>query len=490
MYVRASSGVHPRSVALRRFVVLLAISLAGLLLPACTRVEIEDHSLQFNQAAGSLGNRLLLLNAVRAAQGYPLQFSRLTSYTGQSRLDGNIGLSLPFVANTFGSPPDGRFQGTLSPGASFKTGVSNLQLTDLNTAEIQQKLREQVKASDFAYYRSQGWQKALVNTILIELISVDPMLYDRVKKASLEACKGSGRTNHRQACAWLQSNIVATCFGKRAAMEERASRDGDVVLVYTNNPRKICQHVGFQWVFTSIRVLAGTSLDLDPKVDTDECKTTRALLSDVTREPADGKGAKTKSEKETFSQNVKDGKISVDVNVKVGEKREKDDDDRTKESGGAIGLVIPKGARGGRVTEIQELSALDQLRSEQLCILKEGRKPIDILYRSPERMVRYLGEVVAVQSFGGGDARGPIQILNDEGNLSDLFRVERGRFLLGKSGISVEGPEGESFNIPSSNGTEKSHLSMQALALVMESFNLAVSGKSLPQPTTIFLSPG
>jgi hypothetical protein len=56
--------------------------LVALIMPSCTRVEIEDHSLQFNQAAGSLGNRVMLLNIVRAAKGYPLQFSKLTGYTG------------------------------------------------------------------------------------------------------------------------------------------------------------------------------------------------------------------------------------------------------------------------------------------------------------------------------------------------------------------------------------------------------------------------
>ena len=103
-------------------------------------------------------------------------------------------------------------------------------------------------------------------------------------------------------------------------------------------------------------------------------------------------------------------------------------------------------------------------------------------------MVRYLGDVLAVHTL---ERRGPVQVLNEEGELVDLFHVERGRDLLGSTAVAVEGPDGERFSIPAADhGTRKGHLSLQALSLVMESFNLAVSGKALPQPATLFLSGG
>jgi hypothetical protein len=126
-----------------------------------------------------------------------------------------------------------------------------------------------------------------------------------------------------------------------------------------------------------------------------------------------------------------------------------------------------------------------------LCLLKEGKTPIIVIWRSPERMVRYLGDVLAAQTFGSGSKKGPIQILNDAGVVVDLFRVERGRDLLGTSAVSVEGPERDPFFIPVPDHDSKSaHVSLQALALVMESLNLAVSGKALPPPTAVFLSGG
>ncbi len=93
--------------------------------------------------------------------------------------------------------------------------------------------------------------------------------------------------------------------------------------------------------------------------------------------------------------------MTVDVNVKIAEKTDKDDDasDKSKNSS-TIGLNLPKGIRGLKTATLDEARALERLRNENVCLLKEGRTPILVNWRSPERMVRYLGEVLAVQGFG------------------------------------------------------------------------------------------
>lgn len=467
------------------------------LLAACTSVEIEDHSLQFNQATGSLGNRVMLLNVVRAAKGYPVQFSKVTSYSGQSRMDGGLNLNFPFIVDIIGKPGS-IVTGSAAPSATFKTGVSQLQLADLNTGEIQKTLRKKVTANDFAYYRSQGWPKALVHTILIEEILVEPRLLEPLRKASEHACsdEGSGKRKHREACRWLRTPTIQGCSKDRDAREERASPDGDVVVAYPNNPRKRCQHENFQWFFAAIRVLPSASLDFDPKVDTDECTTPKARLKDIRGSAQDGK-SKSKDAKgggdgsKGASESVKEGKVSVDVNVKITEKADKDDDGSDKaKDGGSIGLNLPRDLSKLKIASLDELAALEHLRYEHLCLLKEGKTPIIISWRSPERMVRYLGEVLAVQGFGSGERK--IIILNDDGYPVELFRVESGRDLLGRgSAVTVEGPERETFYIPiPERQLSDAHLSLQALALVMESVNLAVSGKELPRVPTLFLSGG
>ena len=469
---------------------LRLLVLAASLLAACTRVEIEDHSLQFNQATGSLGNRVMLLNMVRAAKGYPVQFSKVSGYQGTSRLDGGLSLKIPFIGDVIGKPNQ-VLQGDITgPNASFKTGVSSLQLADLSTAEFQRTLRKKVTAIDFAYYRSQGWPKALVNTILIEELLLEPNLRRTLIRASVRVCgeTGSGRRKYGDVCTWLLSTAKDCAKNE----EQRASPDGDLYHRYPNDPRDRCRHVSFQWFFAAIRVLPGATLDFEPKVNTDECTSRKALLKDLAGSAKDGKG-KSKDAGKGPSETIKDGKVSVEVNVKIADKADKDDDgsDKAKDAGSTIGISLPRGLRNLKAAKPNEISALADLRNEYVCLLKEGKTPIVVSWRSPERMVRYLGEVLAVQKFGSGETK--IKIFNEEGRLVQLLLVESGRDVLGRAAVSVEGLEGESFYIPipdRAHAPKGDHMSLQAMALVMEAVNLAVSGKELPRSPTFFLSGG
>ena len=491
MFTRRPKSAHPpertRSAAANG---LWLLAVAASLLGACTRAEIEDHSLQFNHATGSLGNRVMLLNVVRAAKGYPVQFSKVSSYSGQSRTDGGLNLNFPFIGAVIGSP-NSAFPGGVTPNASFKTGVSQLQLADLSTAEFQRNLRKKVTATDFAYYRSQGWPKALVNTILIEELLLEPRLRARLIIASQKTCDegGSGKEKYKEVCTWLRSKITRDCL--RENLDQRASPDGDVYYRYSNSPRENCRHVTFQWFFAAIRVLPGVTLDFQPKVDTDECTRRDALLKDLAGSAKEGKG-KSKDAGKGASETVKDGKISVEVNVKIADKTDKADDGSDKANdGGSIGISIPRGLRNLRAAKQHEISELVDLRNEYVCLLKEGKTPIVINWRSPERMVRYLGEVLAIQKFGSGENK--IKIFNEEDRHVELLRVESGRDPHGRTAVSVEGPENDSFYIPipDRDRTPKGdHLSLQALGLVMESVNLAISGKELPRTPTLFLSGG
>jgi hypothetical protein len=174
------------------------------------------------------------------------------------------------------------------------------------------------------------------------------------------------------------------------------------------------------------------------------------------------------------------------VKIKIIEKSEKDR--KKDEDEPVILLNIPK-ALSRYIASPNEAHQLERLRNEQLCIRKWEKTPIRISWRSPERMVRYLGEVLAAQEFGPG--KRPVQVLNEDGELVDLFRVQKGRNSMGRVAIAVDDPEGETFSIPRPDyDSSKGHLSLQALALVMESFNLAVSGKELPPPATLLLSGG
>lgn len=444
------------------------------LLASCTSVEIEDHSLQFNQAAGSLSNRVLLLNVVRAAKGYPLQFSKLTSYQGQSRLDGGVSLNIPFIADVIGKkPPSQLLQGSATPSATFKTGVQSLALSDLNTAEIQRGLRETATANDYVYYRSQGWPKALVNTMLIEHLLIHPRLEEAIFAAANESCRGN-RLNDvaRRVCRRILPGPPRACVGKGA------TEDGELASLYTNDPQRPCEFEAFQRLFASIRVVDGVTLDIR-KPDFRECKDwvppdEKTALPQKERSSTDEKDGRSGQ-----PVSIKDGKASIDVRVTL---EKKDEEGTPREKSLDLFFRIPRASAG------QISTAVSSLRDKYLCLFKEGRNPISVVWRSPERMVRFLGDVLAVQTYRGAPS---FRILNDAGHDVPLFLVEAGRGILTSAAVSVEGPDRENYVILAPEpASESGHLSLPALAIVTMSLNQAVSGKALPAPTTFFVPGG
>ncbi len=116
---------------------IISLATLSLALTACTGFEIEDHSYTFNEATESTGNRLLLLNAVRASKNYPMQFSRISSYTGQGRVTADFSPSFPFGV-------DANHAYDLKPTVKVNSGVQKLDLVDLNTEEAQERLRKKL----------------------------------------------------------------------------------------------------------------------------------------------------------------------------------------------------------------------------------------------------------------------------------------------------------------------------------------------------------
>src|SRR5580704_4595818 len=76
---------------------ILAAATAVAELVSCTAVDkFSQHSVEYNLQAETIKNQNLLLNVVRAAYRRPMQFTDLSTITGQVSLSGTVGLSLPF----------------------------------------------------------------------------------------------------------------------------------------------------------------------------------------------------------------------------------------------------------------------------------------------------------------------------------------------------------------------------------------------------------
>lgn len=243
---------------LATYATLLSIAaLAG-----CTNYEIEDHSLQYNQAVGSLGNRLLLLNAVRAAQDYPMQFSKLASYTGQGRGKGSLGVELPFGVNKIGSGPlsPDLLTGSLKPTIELNSGVNSFQLVDLNTAEAQRALRTQPGTAEYEYYLTQGWPPRIVTTIMVEMIAVRVELVDIMSKKYLNRCKADASQRHcsmYNSFSVYQAEVKQTPDSIKNLGSKPYEHKGVNYITFFNRPLDRCRFIGFQVLFDAFNVSGG-----------------------------------------------------------------------------------------------------------------------------------------------------------------------------------------------------------------------------------------
>ena len=434
----------------------LLVPLLAVTLSQCVRYEIEDQSLQFNQAVGTVANRLLLLNAVRAAKGYPTQFSKLATYTGQGRISGKIGAKFPFTLNHIGTGTLARAvqTGNVDPSLSFNSGVQSMQFVDLNTEEAQKLLHKTLTATALKYYLEQGWENRLVNTILFESITVINRLATPIFRKYMKYCKEKKKNKRKEKIR------IKKCYPhKKLSNLSRNSKKCDpheilknntytvrrvTYVDFTNDPRNVCQFYAFQFILEAFGVSSGF-IDSNPKKK------------------------KVKQKKVQKKPVIRSDRFAIDVNLTVPKKK------AVATSGPAVTLAFANNRK------LQ--NTLDDLKKK---VDYKGVKirPMEAVFRSPERMVRFLGDVISAQVLAKNGANLKIRIDDD---IVNLFYVERGRG--SRSAVAVTGPEGERFFIPiPDHGSPSRHRSLPALALVADFMNSAVSGASLPASNSVILS--
>ena len=145
----------------------LAAAFVAASLSACSVADqLAGHSLEYNIQAERVKNQNLLVNIVRAAYRRPLQFTDLTTITGQTGIQATGGLQLPFAgpmaADTtrlFVFNPS--IQATNSP--SYTVAV-------LNTKEFYQGILTPIPMQTIAYYIRTGFPKSVLLALAISEI--------------------------------------------------------------------------------------------------------------------------------------------------------------------------------------------------------------------------------------------------------------------------------------------------------------------------------
>jgi len=427
---RRERGIRHRTQVQSARLCALSVVVAGLLSVSCTKFEINDQTYQFNEATGNVGNQLLLLNAVRSAKGYPMQFTSITSYEGTGRISGSINPNIPFIVDDtivnvgtnianikkktgkkYYSIYDDNFAAgvgnTNNTGINFNTGVQKLLISELNDKEALKDLKTTLDRDRLFYYEEQGWNLTLLSMLTVEEIEITLSLFRELNYRSPPECRS------RVACE--DGREVPGC--DTDDFTPYTIRDVNFVR-FKNNPRNRCSYAAFRHV---VELIIDAGFSVENYVDTRN--------SDV--------------DKVNFFVHFSDDHIQSHFKYELSR----------------------RDSKGYRID------------------------PLEFRLRSPERVVRYLGDLIAAQSLER-DRYVPQIRLNENGysEYVDFLRVVRNAGYGKRWAVSVKDPEGERFGIPIPDyGSPDRHLSLQTLALSMDIYNSAVSNTSIPPSKTILL---
>jgi hypothetical protein len=513
---------------MRRDKVFLAAAIGLGLLTGCVSHQVDDHSFQFNEATGSLGMRLLLLNAVRASKDYPLQFSKISLYQGKGAMgNATLSASLPLKALSAGS---------LGPKVDWNDGVSRIDLIDLNTEEAQEALKRTLTYNAYAYhtYFSGSRSGILPQFLLLEQVSLSSELADVIDKSVMCTCdlvnhKACDRFNVERERSKTLENYERKSASKLRTLKGREleetrlklkrgydqlkgdlsrlkdSRD-EFVKDLKESKSAIVEEI--RYACTSIKALNDECADALPRTMdkktvilkndlSSECRhkgfMVGLLQSKIIGMTTKAKDKESDKPDEVDKPDSGPGRAKKDDAKKAGGKRP----GRGQEEGGNtfnIYTVEQKDKKTPRdEVFIYVLNPIFTLRclSEELCDTG-GESPVVIrkdkispLLRSPERVVRYLGELISAQNYGT-NRYVPRVIDPERKDRFALLLVKRGSPLPSGAAVSIVDPEGETFYVPRRNhDARKEDLSLETLAIVTDVLNAAVSKKNFPPVTTL-----
>lgn len=207
----ATQSVLPRHASRRRSRWLLAAAVMPVSLGACSTIdEFGPRSARYNLAAVDSRSRSILTNVLRSAYGKPLQFTDLTTATGQATLGGELGLTVPFdvdpdtTARTFSGAPK-----------ASASGTSSFNVVSLNSKEFYQGLQTPISVQHIANFLASGYDPQLLLFLIISDIEIRTTTTRTTFSSNADTPK-----NYRlfyQAISFLREAGLSTRPGKPSA---------------------------------------------------------------------------------------------------------------------------------------------------------------------------------------------------------------------------------------------------------------------------------
>jgi hypothetical protein len=156
-----------RAVALGRRASALILAAA---LSACGYADnLSVHSVAYNEQAATVKNQTLLINILRAAYRRPLQFTDLSTISGQVSVSGTAAFSVPFGGLREGSSRIDEFNPSVTVSNSPTYTVSVL-----NTKEFYQGILTPIPMKTLSYYINIGFPEYVLLTLVVSEIDYGP----------------------------------------------------------------------------------------------------------------------------------------------------------------------------------------------------------------------------------------------------------------------------------------------------------------------------
>lgn len=449
---------------------LVRVTVVGLLLIGCTRTQVIDRSMDFNEALEVSTNQMLLLNAVRASRKYPMHFSNISQVTATPKISTKLGFTLPFGgdASGFSSSPEFDY-----------SHADTIVFTALNDQDFYRGILSPVGFPIVDQYLSQGWPSELLIYMFVERLELSENSTVALLSLALATCSGNMNS---QACGVLVNAITESTGSRddaatatRSSLTTVLSRPGKVEDFFphadriqekyrkkrsrnrlSNDPADARSFFAFQAIAASLWVL-----DVDAYITVREGINTKLTKKTVTQGP-NGK---------TVQEELKPAETrKLVLVIPLEEQLIKD--------GSSLGFrtrmtSLCNNIAGPRPNDeaFQLLPAVCEVEFIEIGDLPSGKESGEIRtwLRSPQGMIYYLGEIIGARSN---------RSVRDATKW--LFRVETGEI---ESSVVSVNHQGEIFSIPSSGRT--GHKSMQVLALINQILNLKKKATRLPFVPTV-----
>lgn len=402
---------------------VLAVLCSGVLVGCSFQGVIEQNVVDFNHAVAKSQNELLLLNILRAKDRQPRYFTALTQIRGSLSSSVKMDLILPFGPGT-----DSRFgvlpESSLSSSPSFDVAI-------LDSEKFMRGIMRPVEKEIFKYYWDEGWPQELLLYLLVAKIRF-PGVDGRLKEVS------NAPTHHEK-------------FGEFVEAVKKIAHVGLVASLETHQP------FGPQF----------KELDLT------------SLLA------AKEKGLEIASENGCFQFMQPHPTVQLEC--------PEWDADPEKGCPRMLRELPGISQKGTRVQlRFEELVPSAKSRAtatrESVCdnrLTGETEEPIrgEIILRSPEAIMHYLGEIVRVEEEH--DRWSPPEIREATGHAPSslpLFVVKAGQAQAADVAVEFNG---RNYYIPSGAAGGRS---MHCLWLLTELFGLHKSFDELPATPAVILS--